>query len=264
MPEAPRLSYIVCATPRCGSSLLCCGLLATGLAGRPDEAFHQGVRDEARDRRRLDVRTEAEYIPQLLRHATTGNGVFGTKLHGFQTPLVIERVRLVADEPVSSLRQAIERFSPNPRYVWLTRDDKVKEAVSFYRALMSDTWFALRGTERNGEPKLATVEFDPVAIGKCHMLIEAGDLYWQGSFATHGIEPLTLTYETLVRTYDDAMRRVFSFLDLPNDTPVPAPALEKLANTQSNEWAERYHALAQQTSYLPHAPASQVRHWAPY
>src|SRR5919202_4203540 len=33
----PRLSYLVCATPRSGSTLLCDVLTSTGVAGRPQE-----------------------------------------------------------------------------------------------------------------------------------------------------------------------------------------------------------------------------------
>jgi len=37
----PAISYLMCATPRCGSTLLCDGLEATGLAGRPREYFEE-------------------------------------------------------------------------------------------------------------------------------------------------------------------------------------------------------------------------------
>ena len=35
----PTLSYMICATPRSGSTLLCKALQNTGLAGKPDEYF---------------------------------------------------------------------------------------------------------------------------------------------------------------------------------------------------------------------------------
>src|SRR5829696_10459407 len=35
----PRLSYLICATPRSGSTLLCDALDATGIAGHPEEHF---------------------------------------------------------------------------------------------------------------------------------------------------------------------------------------------------------------------------------
>ena len=33
------MSYLVCASPRSGTELLCRGLAATGVAGRPQEYF---------------------------------------------------------------------------------------------------------------------------------------------------------------------------------------------------------------------------------
>ncbi len=36
---APHTSYLICSTPRTGSSLLCDALTATGVAGRPEEYF---------------------------------------------------------------------------------------------------------------------------------------------------------------------------------------------------------------------------------
>src|SRR3712207_78955 len=35
----PRLSYLICATPRSGSTLLCHALDGTGISGHPDEHF---------------------------------------------------------------------------------------------------------------------------------------------------------------------------------------------------------------------------------
>src|SRR3954447_21071418 len=35
----PAVSYLLCSTPRTGSSLLCDALRATGVAGRPEEYF---------------------------------------------------------------------------------------------------------------------------------------------------------------------------------------------------------------------------------
>ena len=37
--ELPKMSYLVCASQRSGTELLCRGLAATGVAGRPREYF---------------------------------------------------------------------------------------------------------------------------------------------------------------------------------------------------------------------------------
>src|SRR5579872_7291023 len=49
----PQISYLVCGTPRCGSSLLCETLKNTGIAGRPEEYFWRG--DEPFWRERWNV-----------------------------------------------------------------------------------------------------------------------------------------------------------------------------------------------------------------
>ncbi len=46
----PQRSYLVCATPRSGSTLVCHALEETGVAGRPEEYF-EALRHSGRPRR---------------------------------------------------------------------------------------------------------------------------------------------------------------------------------------------------------------------
>ena len=46
----PERSYLVCATPRSGSTLVCHALEETGVAGRPEEYF-EALRHSGRPRR---------------------------------------------------------------------------------------------------------------------------------------------------------------------------------------------------------------------
>ena len=107
----PMLSYLVCATPRSGSTLLCHELDRTGVAGHPEEYF-EALRKSGLPRRpheyfdperhaniveRLAFRempesdaaqpsplwhpdTYGEYLAWALQEGTTPNGVFGAKL----------------------------------------------------------------------------------------------------------------------------------------------------------------------------------------
>jgi LPS sulfotransferase NodH len=58
VPE-PRVSYLVCATPRSGSTLLCEALSGTGLAGRPAEYF-EAMYDTGLPRRPTDMRARLD------------------------------------------------------------------------------------------------------------------------------------------------------------------------------------------------------------
>ena len=57
----PAVSYLLCSTPRTGSSLLCDALRATGVAGRPEEYFQFRART-GQPRRALDTRPKKCYI----------------------------------------------------------------------------------------------------------------------------------------------------------------------------------------------------------
>src|SRR5579864_9417497 len=74
----PQISYLVCGTPRCGSSLLCEALKNTGVAGRPEEYFWRG--DESFWRERWGVSTYEEYLTRAIEQGTTSNDVFSAKL----------------------------------------------------------------------------------------------------------------------------------------------------------------------------------------
>jgi len=98
----PARAYVVCATPRSGSTLLCEMLADSGIAGRPSEHVEElrkrGRPNEPReyfadveDRSVLELlpasgppRPHAgaieERLVALIAYATTGNGVFGTKV----------------------------------------------------------------------------------------------------------------------------------------------------------------------------------------
>ena len=102
--------YLICATPRSGSTLLCDLLTATGVAGRPEEYFQllpitgrarhpreylapvwegeiaailgerSPVDDEPTQLEQRGAATFDEYLERIRAIATTPNGVFGAKV----------------------------------------------------------------------------------------------------------------------------------------------------------------------------------------
>src|SRR5580700_5621827 len=106
----PMLSYLVCATPRSGSTLLCYALNETGVAGHPEEYFealsrsglprrpheyfdphrHANIVERLAFREMPDGMakpnplwhpdTYDQYLAWALAEGTTPNGVFGAKL----------------------------------------------------------------------------------------------------------------------------------------------------------------------------------------
>jgi LPS sulfotransferase NodH len=153
-------SYLVCATPRSGSTLLCEAVKGTGVAGRPEEYF-EAVIATGRPPRPEDyleglydpealslvggaaapepppysslagVASYAEHVERVKEWGRTPNGVFGAKL------MWDHLGRLARDRPP---REALDELFDGPRYVWVRRGDVVRQAVSLWRAMQTQSW----------------------------------------------------------------------------------------------------------------------------
>ncbi len=241
-------SLLVCATPRSGSTLLCALLDGTGVAGRPQEFFerlaHSGLPRQPReyferveDPNLLELLAPTDPgtpdpgdpIPQALADGTTDNGVFAAKL--MWTHLLDLAERLGAPADAALLR---ERF-PDPRYVHVTRRDKIAQAVSLWRAVQTRAWRAGAVTE-NGN-----AVYHAGAIGYLAGQLTDHDNAWRTWFAANRIEPLTIVYEELAADTHRATAAVLDHLDA-GPADIPEPPLRRQGDDRSARWVERYRA----------------------
>jgi len=218
----PRASYLVCSIPRSGSSLLCELLGNTGLAGAPAEFFHPDKM--AALQRRWGVDELGGYLRELLARKTSPNGVFGTKAHwGQYQPLFGE----------SDPRMLL----PALRVVFITRRDRLRQAVSWVRALQTLKWVTDVGP-RVERPEVFDHEHITQKLGR----IDREEDVWESLFDRHGIEPHRVVYEDFVAAQTETVRAVLEALgvDLPADLHLPPPVLDRQADERSEEWVERY------------------------
>ncbi|MFN8635161.1 MAG: Stf0 family sulfotransferase [Chloroflexota bacterium] len=216
-------SYVICTTPRSGSNFLCEVLQATGVAGHPDEYFWNPPAGH-------EDWTLAEweaYVDQIRQEGTTPNGVFGLKIMWGYFGETASRLASLRDQATASPPEILAATFPNLRYVHLTRRDKVRQGISWYRAMKTERWrSADAGTE--GAP---TPVFDFEAIHYLANVAANDDRAWQGFFAQHGIEPLVVVYEELERSPEQVSRQILDFLQL--STPERLPVPESLERTIS-------------------------------
>jgi LPS sulfotransferase NodH len=134
----PTRSYLVCASQRSGTTLLCRALTDTGLAGRPDEYFLAvGPEDEAQwpawehglFGTRHRARDREDYLAIVYDLGTTPNGTFGAKLMWNNLRWAVakfqEMPRFRGLDRVEVLRAAF----PELRVVHVTRRDRARQAV---------------------------------------------------------------------------------------------------------------------------------------
>jgi len=134
---------------------------------------------------------------------------------------------------------------PNLRYVWLTRRDKVRQAVSYYRAIYTNQWWKTDVGPPNRENDIPErPPFDFAAIECLEKLLLNYEEQWQGYFTRSGIEPLVVTYEEMKEAYEPLVKQVLEFLEipLPAKLEIFTPLLPQ-SDSVTEGWIEHYYAL---------------------
>ncbi len=259
----PERSYLVCATPRSGSTLLCHALAATGVAGQPEEYFEarrrtgvpRSPRGYFRDYERAaelalpeerppgpdysslrEVRDYREHLAAALAKGTGPNGVFGAKLMWMHVKDFVILARTLPELEDAGLAEILFALFPNLEYVSVRRHDDVRQAVSLWRAIQTQAW-------RSGEDGAGahTPEYDLGAIHHLVSKLRADNDAWRSWFADHSIAPLELTYEDLAADLPAAVSAVLGRLGIDGAGAEPQqPPLERQSDELSDEWVERY------------------------
>jgi LPS sulfotransferase NodH len=240
------LAYVICTSPRSGSTLLCEGLGDTGRAGRPAEYFDD--RPDVADHwiARLTLGTSAPYADQVVGATRSSNGVFGTKLH-WTSRLAMRRAFLATVVVDQDRRRSLDdllhlRFGA-VRYIWLRRRNKVAQGISHYRAARTGLWERRIGAGADERRGVAgpPIDFNFRFIDHCVTWALRYDVEWEEYFLRHSLEPMLIFYEDLIDAYDASLRRILAFIGAPHrDLPELRPHLERLADAESLAWEQQY------------------------
>jgi LPS sulfotransferase NodH len=265
-------SYLVCATPRSGSTLLCHLLDGTGVAGHPAEYFealqhsglprqpveyfdrerHANIVERLAFREMPDERsrptpnplwspeTYDRYLAWAIEQGTTPNGVFGAKLMWGYLGDFAQLLRGIDGLEGLRVPQLFDAVFPNLSYVQITRTDKVRQAVSLWKAVQTQAW---RRDRDAGDTAAVEPEFSFRAINYLVRMLTAHDASWDAYFLGLGLEPLKVTYEELAERPEPVVRNVLDHLgiDAPDPLDIGAPRLAAQADELSEEWVRRVH-----------------------
>jgi LPS sulfotransferase NodH len=263
----PNDSYIVCATPRSGSTLLCETLKSTGVAGRPEE-FYEARKWSGRPRAPHEyflepgapdvtellgapkptftspaystlegMRNYAEHLERAFHIGTTANGTFGAKLMWGHLDDFTDLLGTLPAYEGLELDDLLPAVFPRPRYVWVTRRDKVRQAVSLLKAIQTENW---RGGDTGSGQHDPT--YHEAALDHLVRQLSDHDASWEAFFARNGVHPLVISYEDdLSEGPKGVVRRVLRHLELsvpPSWTP--PEHMHRQADELSERWVASY------------------------
>jgi LPS sulfotransferase NodH len=193
------------------------------------------------------------FFRRLLREGTGANCVFGSKLMQDQATAVVSELAALLGRPEADPPGVLQAAFPNLRYIWLRRLDKIRQGISFYRALRTGRW---RSTDLAGVPPVAP-PFDFAAIQSLVQLSVWADEDWDDFFRRYAIAPLRVTYEELAVAPEAVVRHIIDHLGLrpPARLRPDVWQHQRQADALTDAWVAQYEACdrARRTSSARHA-----------
>lgn len=236
-------AYVICTSPRSGSTLLC-GLLAAAEVGNPKSYFHRPDLNEWRAYFGLKSGADdmADVVQAARRRGTRG-GLFGLRLQRGSFSFFMEQLAQLHPEASSDVAR-IEATFGTTRFIHLTREDKLDQAISMVRAEMSGLWHqAPDGREIERLSAHQDPVYDAGRLSRKMAELTRLDDEWTEWFSAQGVTPLRLTYDALSADPRAALAGILKSLgrDAGAAADVEIPTA-KLANADSRNWAQRYRA----------------------
>lgn len=243
-------SYIICATPRTGSTLLCDLLASTRVAGEPDSFFMRDLDPIWAERWGLPPRNgkgsvdhSSAYLKAAIAAGRGQTGIFGLRLMRKDLPDLMTMIDLVYPA-ISSDKERLQAAFGRVLCIHLSRQDKLSQAISLVKAEQSGLWhIAPDGSEleRLAPPK--GPEYDFVRIKAKLDELESYDAKWVSWFSEQNIKALRINYETLSENPDAAILAICEQLGVQPPSPgTLVSGVAKLADAASREWITRFQA----------------------
>ncbi|MGK7951895.1 MAG: Stf0 family sulfotransferase [Xenococcaceae cyanobacterium] len=238
----PQLSYTIWFSQRTGSTLLCKGLASTGIAGKPSEWLYKNNNLDFLTH--YQVNNYAELQDKIWQLGSTSNRVFGLKT-SICEPNFSEIIDILKKFPPCNPKsnkysEIWHQAFPNCKHIFMTRRNKVRLAVSWWKAIKTGEWHRKTGTK----PTSVQIQnkYSYKAIN--HLFIESciREAAIQEFFTEVKIIPLTIVYEDFVLSYRETIQRIIDYLEIlnSNNLQIALPAEEQLADAVSENWVQRF------------------------
>lgn len=230
----PEQTYIVASTRRTGSTMLCNLLQKTGVLGYPDEYIEEG----------LSVLTEERMInpgyvlEEALKLNQTPNGVFGIKLHWSALERFNEAVfpNLDAEE-----RVLFENLLCNSHYIFLSRRNKIRQAISDWRAIGTRIFNINKNSKDSVRKQYGKrLQYDYVRLKRHLVNFVKRDQAWRNYFETNNIDPIEIVYEDFIKHPEEAIRTVLNHLSESCANPEFTPNTNRLSDGYTEEIYEQF------------------------
>jgi trehalose 2-sulfotransferase len=236
--------------------MLCKLFAATKVAGNPESLFHETSIAKWLDRFGLDPSAYAsrkQTLAAIFEAATTsGKGetdVFGLRLQRGSFAFFMEQLDVLHPGHVNDRARIEAAFGPT-LFIFLSREDKLDQAISCLRAEQTGLWHRnADGTELERLEPHRGDGYDAEAIRRYIEEFSSFNTAWRRWFEEQSIAPIEVTYETLSREPHAVLTKILAALGSDPSIARSVPLqTAKLADNINRYWRVRFEADAAASS----------------
>lgn len=240
----PEKSYRIWFSQRNGSTLLCKGLEQTGIAGIPGEYFN--VMESETLCEKFGVQTYDALRKRIWALGTSSNGVFGIKhsMHTSRYRRIFDELKKLKGIDIDTIvpeEELIIDIFPNCKHIYLTRRNKIRQAVSWWKAIKDNVWHLDATQHYSEEEEFYDKNYDFAALS--HLFKEATlrECAMQAYFSKNKIQPMTLVYEDMVEDLNHTIHLIIDYLEIEHDElHIQEKFYKKTANSNSEKWVQKF------------------------
>ncbi len=206
---------------RSGSNWLGSAVDGTGVLGNSGEWLDPTILKVGPKRTSGD-----DYIRAVLERATTNNGVFYVKifprhLHWFQIQYGFDFIkRMMKEHDVLLVR--------------LTRQDRVRQAISFSKGLQSKAW-SVEGKAK----ETVNVEYNFAQICRIYFMFQRSSNYWESYLAVQDLKHEAFIYEELTADPNLFLQALAVHAGVGDISPFRSETKIQ-RNVETEEWVARF------------------------
>ena len=248
MPNARYGSYIICTSPRSGSTLLCKLLSATEKAGDPESHFHTPAlsrwletyqldgSDFASDRDALNAIFEA-----ARKRGSAETGIFGLRLQRGSFDFFMQQTAILYPNEKNDINRIQAAFG-RTLFIHLSRPNKLDQAISIVKATQTGLWHrASDGSEMQRISAPQEPYYDAGEIARQIEELSVMDLAWQDWFDHENVHLMRVTYDALSHDPIGTLEGILDALGLDSDLADGIePPVSKLSDATNRDWADRF------------------------
>ncbi|MEM6700848.1 MAG: Stf0 family sulfotransferase [Bacteroidota bacterium] len=244
----PLQSYRIWHSPRVGSSLLCQLLIDTQIAGNPGEHFT--LHGESSFAEKYQVESYDAFREAFWNLSTKGQGIAGVKSGAHHEHDQVFYQELFAWKGLPTNSDPALLFNdllPNCKHILLVRNNKIRQAVSWWKAIQDQTWHLSHEQTYTQSADFYKDKYDFNALKHLYQEATLRDIAAQAYLEQHGLSRLTIAYEDLIAHPKKVLQRVLDYLEIKFDfQQMPAFYYQQTANAINEEWVQRFREEFQQ------------------